>query len=67
MGKVDLTSISGLLVVIALILGAMVWHVADAVGSNLAIQALSWLGQFLPGGNPATATNENSGPAFGGE
>lgn len=66
MGEVDLTSVSAIFAIIALTLGAMLWNVADRVGANLADSALETTGQYLPGGNPATSTNENAGPAYGG-
>lgn len=64
--EVDLMSVSAVFTLLALVFGFALWHIADAVGSNLAQKGLTYLGQYLPGGNPATASNDSDGPAFGG-
>jgi hypothetical protein len=64
--EVDLLSTQAIFMVVALILGFTIFNMADSIGDNLAGKVNAFLGAFLPGGNPATEGNENSGPAFGG-
>jgi hypothetical protein len=67
MGEVDLFSARAVIMAITLTFGMMIYSVAQMVGQQFANRVLAMLGQVLPGGNPATATNENAGPAFGGQ
>ena len=64
--EVDLLSTNAVYLVVALVAGFTIWNMADDIGGNLASKVNSFIGNFLPGGNPATEGNENSAPAFGG-
>lgn len=58
MGDVDLLSMSGVMMVVSLILGFVIFHMTDAIGSNLASRVNSFIGNLI-GTNPATG---DSGP-----
>jgi hypothetical protein len=56
LGKLDLTNPgSAVTMIVALVLGATVWNMSDSIGQNLASRVNNFLGNFLPGGNPATS------------
>ena len=62
MGKIDFTNpMSAIMAIVALILGALAWNMADAIGANYAQRVNNFLGNFLPGGNPASS----NGPVEG--
>jgi hypothetical protein len=58
MGDVDLLSMSGVMMVVSLILGFVIFHMTDSIGSNLANRVNSFIGNLI-GTNPATG---DSGP-----
>jgi hypothetical protein len=53
MGNIDLTSISGVFAVVALILGFIVYHMTDRIGQRGADWVNSQIGA-VTGSNPAT-------------
>mgnify|MGYP006290911843 CR=1 FL=1 len=56
LGSLDLTNpTSAVAMIVALILGATVWNMSDQIGSNFARRVNNFLGNFLPGGNPASS------------
>lgn len=57
-GDIDLLSMSGVMTILALIAGFLVFHMTDEIGSNLATQVNSFIGNLI-GTNPATG---ESGP-----
>lgn len=61
-GEVQIDGFTGLAVlVIGLLAGSTLWNMTDDIGGNLAARINNFIGQFLPGGNPASSS-DNSGP-----
>lgn len=63
LGRLDLTDTSSIWVLVALILGAVVWAVSRAIGEEIADDVLGFIGRFVPGATPAGS----QGPGYLGE
>ncbi|MWG36949.1 hypothetical protein [Halomarina oriensis] len=60
LGDVNLLSAEGMMMILAITIGFVVFHATSAVGANVGNSVLDTAGQFLPGGNPAQSGNNDA-------